>query len=84
MNKHKVTSSITKQFSGNIRITAEISSIEEGFYWRLSCGLTKGKWTSHYAGVYTFKYQGRLFGYCTDYWDESLPVNVPFEIIQGD
>jgi hypothetical protein len=77
-----ITNRISKSF-GDLTIIVEISDTEEGCFWRLKCGNLTGKWSSYYSGVYTFQVANRTFIYLTGYWDNSLPVEQPLEIIQG-
>jgi hypothetical protein len=55
----------------------------ENFRWKLRSGKYETEWTSHYEGVLVLKTSDGTFGYATDYWNGSLPTEVPFQIIEG-
>jgi hypothetical protein len=67
---------------------AEFSDTAEGFKFRLTWNGEASKWYSHYEGVlvHTFS-DGRKWALCSGYWsgapDSSMPVETPFEIVEG-
>jgi hypothetical protein len=73
---------ITKLF-GAVSVTAECVDDEDGFRFRLKAGDFETPWTVYYEGVLVLEYGVRKFGFATHYWAGVLPIEEPFEIVQG-
>ncbi len=65
------------------RVKVEVINTAKEHKWRLVSGSEKSEWTGYYEGVLTHRFSdGRLIGYATDYWNGTLPVESPFEIVE--
>lgn len=86
---------ISKRF-GDIRINIEIINTEKDFKWRLIGYNLESKnnklrwqlvacssWSSCYESILVQPVCGRIFAYASAYWENTLPFEVPFEIVEG-
>lgn len=83
MKTKKITEQKVRSFRGNIQIAVDISDTESGLYWRLKSQTKVGEWSGAFTSLYTFHFQARLFAYATDYFNGTLPIEEPIEIIKG-
>ncbi len=68
-----------------IKATAEFINTNTEFKWRIVYGDETSKWSRHYDGLLVYKFSdGRTFGLATQYWEGSLPTEIPFEIIEQE
>lgn len=52
------------------------------FKWRLKLGDEYSEYSSHYAGLLVHRFKdGRTFAVATGYWEGTLPVERPFQIV---
>lgn len=71
MNKTK-KAKVESQFINTVKL----------FKWRIIYGKEKSLWASSYSSLLVHKFKdGRTFALATAYWENSLPIEKPFEII---
>lgn len=68
-------------------VTVEVSNTEKSFCWRLSIGKYNTGWTKYYEGILVIAsrhYPNVKYGYATDYWRGTLPVEEIFMIVRRE
>lgn len=64
-------------------IKAEFINTEKEFKWRLVYGNASSEWYSYYQGLLTWLApNGYLYGLASGYWEGTLPIEKPFQIIE--
>ncbi len=80
-----ITYSEVFTFRLGIKLRADYSDTEEGFFFRITNELRTvlGDWQSNYQNFAQLTYGGRLFKLGTAYWSSCFPVETIFEVILG-
>ena len=81
----KATITVTREFNGEI-VKAEICNTKKHFAWRLGVAGYFTSWTSHYEGICHIRSQktNNVYIYLTAYWSNSLEVEQPLLLSQGN
>jgi len=73
---------LANEQSESVVPTIEWVSTEKEFKGRLALGDEQSDWYSHYSGVFTHRFKnGQVWAVGTQYWDGSLPTEVPFRLV---
>lgn len=76
------TESIHSVVINGMEVKAHFIDNKDGFRWRLESGEEVSEWYAYYSGLLTHKFKnGRTFGLSSQYYEGTLPTEIPFEII---